>query len=85
VTSGADKIVSLFGHPIATPESDAQLVEYIQWLLDLATAGEITGITGAILYRDDAVATIGCGLSTVSLVGRLEQRKYMMLKELDES
>jgi hypothetical protein len=80
-----EKIVSLFGHAIPTPKGHAELVEYIQWLLDLATAGEIVGITGAILYRDDAVATIGCGISTVALLGRLEQRKQKMIEELNEA
>lgn len=81
-TKDENKVESLFGDPVILPGPNTDLVEVLEDLLERAKGGEIVGIAGAILYRDEATGTCVAGISMRSLLGTLFILQHKLVEEL---
>lgn len=79
----SDKVVSLTGDPIAQPgEAVASVVQELEWLLEAAKSGEITGLAAAWLWRDGSAGHGFKGVCAYSQIGRLVSLQSAMVEEL---
>jgi len=78
-------VVNLSGEvvfPTAPGEPDMNVVRELEDLLEKARSGEIVGIAASYTYRDYATGSKLTGVTSYSLVGRLEEVKADILKSL---
>lgn len=73
-------VVSLKGDPIPAGQPVADVVKAAEWLLNAATAGEITGVAFTAHYRDGASEARMQGMLNYSNVGRL----FSLANSLDD-
>ncbi len=67
-----NKVEALFGGVVpGTFTTHPGLIEELKELLEAAEAGEIVGLAGAVMYRDETAAPRIIGLSNRSLLGTL--------------
>ena len=77
------EVVGLYDSTI--PESGEPVpavIEQLEWILDRAKAGEITGVAIALHFRDNCTNRAFCGVLSYSLVGRLSELQGLLLKSL---
>lgn len=77
------KVVGIRGQEVVDPRSPVDgVIAAAESLLALAKSGEIKGFHGVMIYFDDATGTKSTGVSTYSVVGRIEDLKREILDQL---
>lgn len=70
--SDDSKIVGLHGQTVAdTRKPDPEVIKAAERLLERAKSGEIVGVAGAYLFRDDAIGRFSAGMFNYGLAGAL--------------
>lgn len=78
------KVQSLRGDIV--PETfgvHAGLVEELKYLLEAAQSGEVVGLAGAVMYRDQATAVKVVGLSNRATLGAMIIAQNILVEELN--
>ena len=55
----------------------------LEYLLDAAKEGKVSGICAGVVYNDGECAGMTAGLSNVSLIGTMELAKHMLIQNKD--
>lgn len=79
-----DKVVSLFGGPVAAPEDDGQYVASLptQEQIDAALSGKkMQGVIVLLLNEDGQLASFVDGVTPMTLIGILEAVKHSHLNQ----
>lgn len=80
----SDKVVDINGGPvIGAGRPSESLIKQLEWLLEAAMSGEVTGIAYALTYRDQ---TVSFGIDGIvlnySTIGALEAAKARVTESM---
>ena len=77
------KVVHIRGEPVTDIRvPDPDVIAKLEYLLEQAKSGEITGICGVMHYYDSTTGRFYKGIVSYAVVGRLETVKLSILEDL---
>lgn len=78
------KVVSLKGDPIKAPGTpNENVIKVLEWALEAAKSGEVTGIAIVYNYHDSCTAHQHVGGISRSMLGAIEIMKTKMIRDLE--
>lgn len=76
-----DKIVSIDGSPVVSPDQpDQNCIESIELLLDLAERGEVAGVCFVVKHPDGATSSAHAGNVSIGMAGELLYAANLIMK-----
>lgn len=82
MTEKPSQVVSLNGEIIDHRKANADVVDVLKSLLEMAKSGEIVGIAAVAVCHDDGTWMRRAGLQNLAMLGRVEVMKARITEDL---